>query len=439
VDGEKVPPGDALTAIPGNDGQPVLTTDNLLGLKRDIEDFLGSAAVRHVASHFVNCTAGGALIKGVDRAGFESFCEGLATAELLPAGWFSEKPVASQAISGIRDLEQALDVYASLADRLVSVCRRLIKNLNDPNVDFEVIRQDQARLHELMGREQATRSGAVVSEWLNVLLSNVDDLMKQTPGMISHDPDPVAQLSFLIARFRLVGDLASDIQSDLRAVGLRLRVQLNLPGSKRIPAINLNAVPYVFESFRRHAIATIRGGNEKLAGFLERSRPVDVSQMFRITWMNQVVPYVQIRLEDGRWQPLSSFLSMYPDALRDILEMERSLQFDVQKQGLVLVGGGNWIHVLAFAKKFPAAEVMVVDPWLDLFNHLIERGSFLHHLSPRGLVVAADERAGDWRTLCQSRLQEWTQAGRSVVMYTPPGCVEVPGIVALKTEIEALL
>ncbi len=439
VDGEKVPPGDALTSIPGNEGVPVSTTDNLLGLKRDIEDFLGSAAARHLSTHFINCTAGGALIQGVARSSFEAFCEKIDRVEVLPAGWFSDKPTCGPDMAGVRELEQAMATYASLADRLVTVCKRLIKHLNDLSVDFDVIRQDQARLQELMSREQAARSGAVVSEWLNVMLSNVDDLMKQTPGMISNDPDPVVQLTFLLARFRLVGDLANDLHSDLRAVGTRLRAQFNLPGSKRIPAVNLDAVPYVFESFRRHALSTIRGGNEELASYLERSRPVEVGHRFRITWMNQVVPYVQVRMEDGRWQPLSSFLAMYQDAVRDIQEMERSLQFDVQRQGLIMVGGGNWIHAMVFAKKFPGAEVMVVDPWLDLFNHLIERGCFLHSLSPRGLVIAADERVGDWRALCQSRVQEWTQAGRMPVLYSPPGCCLVPEIVTLKKEIEALL
>lgn len=437
VGGETVSDGDALVTVDGNDGRPVLATHDLLVLKEAVEDYFSSPTVRHGSTRFVNCTRGGARIAGVDRLAFEQFCEGLAQAAPVPMDWLMPADTPPQNLKCVRLLADAVETYAGLADRLVELCKRMGRDLSDPGVDMGAIRKAQARLQDLLARETTLRDEPVAGIWLNTLLAKVDDIMEQTPGLISQETDPHAQLALLQARFRLLSDLCGDIVSDLRPATVA-RSKNGKEGKARTGRVDLTVEPYRFRSFRRHAISLIRPGNEALAGFLDRSDPVDISPTFLVTWMNQVVPYVQMCDAADAWRPMSSFLSMYDDALRDLSNLAPEPGFDPVRHGLVMVGGGNWIYPLVFAKRHPGAELIVVDPWLDLFNHLIERGQFLHPLMPHGLVVAADDRAGDWRAVCASRLSAWQRSGRTPLFFIPPPLRTLPVIQTLATTVSTL-
>lgn len=449
VDGTMSPSGDQLVPIAGNEGKTVVTTAKMAGLKRDVEDYIRDVTSRVSGLQIVNCTAGGAIIEGTTRKGFALFCEEAASRVMpvhLPAAEVDGDQPWFDRVNRIAD---DLKHYSEIASRLVKVCSALRKSLDTAAPDLDRVRADQTRLQNLMIREQDARTVEIASEWLNVILHYVDEILRQTPGMIREENDPVAQLRFLATRFRFAGDLCDDLISDLSSVGSQLRRIDKDPGGTGLhnavfaagegmsPA-DLKITPYVFRSFRRHAIASIRESNAGLASFLENDRHGDISDRFRIRWMNQLVPYVEIRCEDGAWKPLSSFLSMYSDAMSDMRGLQTGTGFDPRRHCLVLVCPGNWMHAFVMGKLFPAAEVMIVDPWPDLLSHLIERGCFLYPLPPRVLIVAADARVGQWRLLCAERLAGWKRAGRSPVFFVPPACRELSGIAEIEKDLRSL-
>ncbi|MEI6807429.1 MAG: 6-hydroxymethylpterin diphosphokinase MptE-like protein [bacterium] len=449
VDGTISPSGDPLVSVDGNEGKAVFTTAQMIGLKRDMEDYIRDVTSRTPGLRIENCTEGGAVIDGTTRKQFVLFCEEAARGDLpvhLPAAEIAGEPVW---FGRVNQLADDLKHYSEIARRLVKACSALRKSLDTASPDLDRIREGQARLNDLMTSEPPARTVEIASEWLNVILHYVDEILRQTPGMIREENDPCAQLRFLSTRFRFAGDICADLISDLKSVGAQLRLINESPGGpsthnahfatgKGMSVADLKVTPYVFLSFRRHAVASIREGNPGLASFLEADRPGDISDRFRIRWMNQLVPYVEIKCEDGAWKPLSSFLSMYSDAMSDMRGLQTGMGFDSRRHGLVLVCPGNWMHAFAMGKVFPAAEVMIVDPWPDLLSHLIERGCFLYPLPPRALIVAADARAGQWRSLCAGRLDEWKRAGRSPVFFVPPACRELSGIAEIEKDLRSL-
>lgn len=444
VDGERIAPGDLLVSVPGNEDKTVSATACLLALKRAIEDYVRDVTAGNAGLRIVNCTEGGALIEGALRGRFDQWCEEVSSREHSSDLLVEEIPGEAAWSGQVKSLADGMDGYAAMADKIVQVCRRLNRNLADSTSDFIRIRNDQARLQGLMIREQEARAGEMIAEWPNTILHYTDEIMRQTPGMIREDADPVAQLRFLESRFRLAGGLCAELATDLRAVRSQLLQMEGETGKKHARPCDLINAPYVFRSFRRHAVAVVRcGGNETLATYLEAHPSGDERGEFRVTWMNQVVPYVEIRKGNGgkgdaAWHPLSGFLSMYSDAVRDIRDLERRSGFDPSRHGLVLVCPGNWIYAFAFGKAFPSAEAIIVEPWLDLFSRLIERGCFLYPLSPGALIVAADERVGDWRAVCAGRLGEWKRSGKEPVFFVPPACRAVQGIPELENQIRSL-
>jgi hypothetical protein len=438
VDGEKTPPGDATTAIAANDGGTVLATGNLLGLKQDMEDFIRNVTANRREIQIMNCTRGGAVIDGTIRGNFEQFCSETISNRTKPDPC-TDVPAGSPCCSDmLQQLCSRMGKYSQLAGRLVQVCANLDGALTESTFDFEKVRGYQSRLKDLMADEQEARTGEVAAEWLNLILHNVDELMLQIPGIIADHAEPMAQVRFLEERFRFAGDLCADITSDLRAVSSQL-CQLEDTTMAPNPAQHtIKEAPYVFGGFRRYAIRFIHHANRRLASYLEAHKPVVQTGRFRLTWMNQIVPYVAIRQNNGTWRPLSSFLSMYDDATRDVRQLPKEHGFNISTHGFVLICPGSWVHAFVFGKMFPSANVIIVDPWLDLFSQIIERGCFLHTLSSGALIVAADERCGDWKSLCSTRLQEWKRQGLAPLFFVPPGCRDVPGIPELEMNIRSM-
>lgn len=422
AEGDPVAGGDQLTEIPGNDGRPVLATTDLMGLREGVESYLRLLAQLvekgKARTEVVNGTRGGAVIAGAGRISFEEFCGSVPAKATAPALVERGKPVAPD-LDRFDRIVGSFAQYAAVAGDLVEVCRRMRRELDAYPASVQKIRALQGEMQAGMRREEAVRSPEESAPLLNSMMLQVDDTMKQIPGLVTEEVNPAAQLAFLQTRFRFARDLCMDLHGEM-AGAARAMAQ---PGANaRTP----QGSPCVFQSFKKLAIDFIRRENDELAAFLARPAQETLEQ-FKIAWVNQLVPYVRVR-QGETWTPLSSFISMYEQGTQDVEAFLASSGFDPSRHSLTVVGAGNWVLVMELSKRFPFAQMMVVDPWPDLLAKMIERGLFIHKLPPKTLVVCAGEGFRKWRALCADRLNAWKKKGLQNLFFVHPQAGGFPEI-----------
>ncbi len=430
AEGGSVASGDQLTEIPGNDGRPVLATTDLAGLREGVESYLRLLAklneTSKVRTEVVNCTRGGAVINGAGRMSFEDFCGAVPAEARVPVLCEAGAPVLPD-LDRLNRVVALFEQYGAVAGNLVEVCRRMRRELDAYPLNMQKVRALQEELQAGLRREEEVRSAKEAVPLLNSILLQTDEVMKQVPGLVTEEVNPAAQLEFLLARFRFARDLCADFHGEL-AEAARAIAQ---PGREPVA---VRGSPYIFQSFKKLAVDFVRRENDELATFLARPA-VAKPEQFKMAWINQMVPYVRVRRGED-WVPLSSFLSMYEQADRDVKAFEERFGFEPARHAVTFVGAGNWVQVVAFSRHFPAAQAMVVDPWPDLLAQMIERGLFIHRLPPKTLVVCADERFKKWRKLCAARLDEWNKRGLQNVFFVHPQAGELPEIQQLLAQLK---
>jgi hypothetical protein len=410
VDGGHVDEGDGLESVPGNEGRTVQATHDLNLLRRSIQEYLTMTASTGRPEIF-NCTHGGAVIEGTTRLSLDDFGRSPANSSRRPTAIFESTEPQPCPATHIETLAAAIEDYALTAIRILNCCSRLRNLLVTRTTNTRRIREAQLILHELLRHEEDIRSAEIPGKWIHTILQHVDTVLRETPGLTGTDVDLSGQLSFLASRFRFAGDLSQDILDDLD------RTQKQLHGTIPPTGSACPATPYRFESFRIQAMDFIRNGNSDLAAILENNRLVPAEDRFHVAWKNQIVPYVRIREADGQWKALSNLLSMSAAAERDVRQFVTSTGYDKRRHGAVIVAPGNWIGPMTFSKMNPEAELIVVEPWLDLFSAMIDRGCFLHFLPKKTLILAADSRIETWKELFKERIGVWRLRGLSPLFF----------------------
>ncbi|MBI3986970.1 MAG: DUF115 domain-containing protein [Lentisphaerae bacterium] len=456
VDDNRVGDRDSLIEAPGNEGRTVLTTRDLAGLRDALEQYLRLLKKEAVnsavpAPDIWNCTEGGAVIQGTVRRSLTDFAQALDPAASAPppaalgaqplrAGVFFRRDASATAMAGrLDDVAVRLKEYGAGVETLVLECKRLRKELETHPISMERVRRRQDALNESLGQEERRRADDALAPWVAPLLEFTDHIMKETPGCLSQDPDPVVQLNYLQQRFAFAGDLCADLRGDLDWARARLPnaenpglAGLNADVSGVVPTLRevgtkTERHPYEFKSFRRQALNVIRPGNRLLADWLERYSG-DIPPRFHIHWLNQFVPYVTVQIRENVWKPLSGFLSIVEDAQADVDRFVVGSGFDPARHAVVVVAPGNWIHAIEFARRYPRAEMLVAEPWPELLAVLMSRGCFLHHFPSGVLVVGAHEALKGWETLYADRLQSWKRRNLDPKFFVHPFAAEIPEI-----------
>jgi hypothetical protein len=409
IDGNRIDKADQLQKIMGNEGHSVLATRDLIELRKAIETYLASLDKADAGQDKVavfNCTHGGAYIQGTQRMALDEFCVRYAGKTPKPSITETASFPIPDIQADIECLVSSLRSYAEVAMAISTICAELRGEIESKQLNMTRIRQRQVGLQALMQKEQQCRA-AENGFLLNVLIHFVDTIMKETPGLITAENDPILQMNLLDSRFLFAAELCGDIGSDLAAVTSLLQQ----PRDEQTVPSEIDGDAYSFPSFRRQALRFIRRNNPELASYLENQRPPLPPDKFRISWINQFIPYVQVRRSTGEWQANSGFFSMYERASADIETFLGRTGFDARCHALIFTEPCNWIHVIEFARRQPDAEVIVLDPWSELLSALIDRGVFLHRLNPHTLIIGLHPDLRDGAELASRRLAEWKERG----------------------------
>jgi hypothetical protein len=239
--------------------------------------------------------------------------------------------------------------------------------------------------------------------------------------------DPLCQVDFLNERFSYLAGLCGDVEADL---------DFALDGGRQDSA-GVSEAPFVFKAFAGTALSLVRRNNPVYADVLSRLSPEPGSR-FRISWVDQRLPFVQVR-EHEQWVGLSRFVSMYEDAGRMVDRFVGATGYHAGTHAVVFAGPGNWAHVVEFAKRYPAAEMIIADPWPALFAQLAERGCFVHRLPASALILGTIPSCSDWRDLFASRIRAWRDAGRDILVFEHPERSRISDIDTLTRELRELV
>lgn len=425
VDGAVWDNGDPIVPVPGNEGGTVPSTESLVVIREALEDYLACLSAEPTAPRpalaIRNCTHGGAAVKHTVRDTLKNFCaHGTPLPADLQVVGTGALPAWSDSV--LAGAAAALETYRALAAAIPPCCRRLRRELERYPIRMPAVRKLQQQLSELVAREGTTRAHSDTALLINPLIQCADVVMEQTPQSRPEDrpgTDPFLQIDFLRNRFGFIADLCDDLAGDLERAG---RLPAAEPGGPYEPGR-----PYVFRGFRRLGLATLARRNAELAAWLERRAPAESDARFQIKWMNQCVPHVALRTSDGQSLPLSSFVSMHQAARRYVDRLAARTAFDPAADAAVFIAPVNWTQLLAFAERYPRAELLVVEPWPELLAQLIERGAFLHRM-PDAMTVAGVADGLRWEQTCRNVLRAWGRAGRNVLLLPHPRAGGLPEV-----------
>lgn len=419
--------GDELLDIPGNEGRTVRTNRDLLSLREAIEDYLaGLPPGSDGQPRVINCTLGGALIRGAGRQSLEEFLAHAPSLQPRPILFLNTSRPTPDA-SGLDQLTAELSSFRATSLNAVDACRVLRRELERYPLRMPAVRKAQQTLQAAVRQESeliaASRSGA----WMKLLSQNADRLCRETPALVSDSSEPAKQLTFLQARYVLLAELTDDVLTLLK------------PAAAHIAAPDVTTAPLpsatIFDSFRRLGLRLLHPANPEAAAALADRSIWPLTDRFRIRLVNQAHQHVSVRLANGHWHALSALFSMIEEARADVDRAAAAHHFDPTRHGLTLVAPGNWIHAVTWAERFRELDLVIVEPWPELFSNLLDVGCFLHRLPPSVLVLCVGNRFPSWRRIYEERLVRRRHEGRETLVFTPPRCADLPEVQTLLAEL----
>ncbi len=311
----------------------------------------------------------------------------------------------SLALETLRELEQE----QSALNAVLNSCRTLARELDWYPQRIPAIKRAQKEIEQSIQAEADFRSGAVCMSWLNTVFQVADQMMKETPGLVSEESDPQKQLRFLNRRYAMVNRFCADLHLSLSQGG----------------------DPHCFSAFFEENKAAIQKGNPALAERLGCIAP-GVLPDFDIHWINQVVPYVK-RQVNGAWRELSAFISIFTEARCVVNRFVAETGFDPEHDALTVVAPGNWVYVLEWIRRYPMLELAVIEPWPELLAQLMWRGCFLHRLPETACVVHR------WTDPLYVQCRNgWKRRGLRPLQFVSPHVAELPDVVSLLRNLELL-
>ena len=430
--GEWVDGDEQLVDLPGNEGRRVLATVDLAGLHEAIEKYLIEIGHLFELSGrkilMCNCTNGGAAIGGTVRMDLKSFEEGIPAEARLPT-LHEPGPAVMPPHAKLAALSAGLRNYDAAARDVVRCCTQLRRDLEALPFNVDRVRRRQDELRALMQREEEARADEAIGLWVHSLLEYVDEQMKKSPGLVSDVIDPRVQLRCLRARYDMVADLCAEIRQDIDQACARLAATEISPAETS---------PYHFNTFRRQGLRFIGTRNKELSRFLERRSSLSFADRFKVHWVNQMIPYVKIARPPDGWVPLNSFVSMFDQARADVDRFLAATNFSTGRHGVTCVAPGNWAHLIVLAIRFSSVPLIVIDPWPDLLQAMIERGLFLHRLPADTLIIGVHEKLPGWDDLYRRRLREWSAEGISNILWVHPRAHRLPDVPELFERVKIL-
>jgi hypothetical protein len=391
--------------LPAANGNGTVVTDrSLQGLYEAINRYLST--VDKISGLKLVNVSGGAALEGTEVAQLDEWFRSMECAD-VPALFSVESIDICTAMlsSTITELKAGLQQL----DLILKNTRSLTNELERHPIRMENVKRKQKALECEIQSGETVRQQVVCAPILHTLFHHADEIMKETPGMITEDPDPVVQLHYLTRRYGLVKRLYNDV----------------------LTALEKGADPLSFSAFLQENRATLKRCNPDFAERVMEFNDV-TSPDFDVRCFNQLVPYVK-RKVDGAWKELSAFSSMFREAADVVDSFVKETGFDPQNDALTVVAPGNWVYVLEFLRRYPMLELAILEPWPELLGQLMSRGCFLHQLPANALVVET------WaNSLYMQRRGRWNQMGMRKTVFVSPHVENMPDVKAWVRNLEVL-
>lgn len=417
--------------LPAHDGGTVRSTVGLAELREALESFLRSVnrafAGRTPAPLLLNCTQGGARIEGLERLELEAFFRGVEPGA-RPEQLVETVSVPTFAVSVVAELGQDFEKMARLAADAALAADRLARLA--PDAASEVCSRAKGELHDALIRETSFGAHGTRAVWRQPLVSFADAILREfipPPGWGGCEEN----LEQIRQRALLIEDLSRDLADDLAWV------VTSLERDDRSCSSRGARIPHAFLGFRRLAMRCLAPRNPELAEWMGQQRfPAEVLEdRFQAFWFNQMAPYARVRTLTGDWIALTRIGKVSDQARTDVDQWLESAFFEPDRQAVLFLAPGTWLHVMEFARRFPTARVAVLEPWLDWFLALCDHGCLVHALPPGALVVAADERLPGWHPLLTARLREWRESGLAIKLFVHPRAGTLPDVAVLRQQV----
>lgn len=422
-----------LVDVPANDGGTVRATRDLAVLREALEEYLDiirqAFARAPEQPQVVNCTEGGARIRGTERMTLGAFCSSIKT----PAPVTSlelKKAEGSGLINLAYGMVDCAGGYAAATGRVLECVRSLQEETARSMPGSESLEQAEQRLDQALFEEAEWLVQHEGERWLTPLVQHAARLDAETPGLLAEAREGSGRLCYLERHYQVLRDLAEEIRGDLRAV---------LGDGTQPAALRPDRDASRFVSFRSLALSCIQRNNSELGEWLRGQSDLRPSDRFRFRWKNQMIPGMEVRpLNGGDFVSVAGEWSMVEEARDEVQAFVQSAAFDPARHGIVVVAPCNWVHVLELLGRYPSVRLIIVEPWLDVLNELILHGCFLHRLPSDALLVGADARLGKWEQQFLSALAVWKNENIRPLFFTPCRVADQEDLRALRARLEAL-
>ena len=351
-----------------------------------------------------NCSGGAALNHTV----VGTLAEWGATCPSVPKPkrfYFTQPiPEMQEQIPEIVSLELNREI-ASL-DLVLKSCRNLYCELERYPVKLNQLKRKQVLLQEAMQAETDLHVGFHCVAWIHTVFHVADQIMNETPGMVSNEPDPAAQLNYLTRRYRLVKRLCQDL----------------------LDSIDGKVMPRQFSAYFEENLAAIARNNPALADRLRVLSCEGVPDGFTLHWFNQILPMIR---RNG--VALSGGSNFFHEAREQVDRFIDESGFNPAFHALTVVAPGNYVYVLEFMRRFPNLNLVVIDPWPQVLAQVLSGGCFLHRLPLSACIVNM------WADpLYISRRNGWRNRGMKELRFVSPHVAEFSDVIAMQRNLELL-
>ena len=397
----------SLMQIDGNSGEKVFTTPEFDVLRKSIENYIDTLPGN---IEIYNGTEDGALIKNIPHRGL---------ADLLRRNASAEKNISLE-ISGKSRLSFSFDGIISdikktvlHTDSKISAAEAFYNSILTGEQDK--IKGPQALFNKLIG-EKVTLSDKRAFEYLNQETGNfIDNTMSSLPELRVLDlNNPLTQLVLFIKRSLLQKDLFCDLLSDMT-------------GSSRPDR------PMTFSAFRNFALRFIAASNP---GFAEYLDGLDVEKSpFKMVFSLQELPIVVKFAANGKTIFSYSVFEHSKKAREFANTLAEKYSVNPEKDALVFAAPVNYQNVVETAKKYPDADMMIVEIWPELLNQLISSAMFFNELPEKTIVAGPD----DLESLVAPTIIRWRDSGKRILVVNTPESAEIDEAASLTESIRRLL
>ncbi len=393
---------ESLTLVEGYNGKKVYATDSLIALRKSMELYFADLAVLSPQVNVINCSKRGAIIRGITRDDFKNISK-LIEKDPAPLTQieFSEKEIDINRVESL--LKRQKEIFNKVAEKNGEVVK-IIQDLEQYAVLDD---QKIGWLYQAMHQEAASREGMEERLFIMPIFQSLSfiDYTINSNAFRNDFRDQLIAIKFF---YSLLRDALLEVKKDIEQI-LEKNVE-----EKR----TLN--PKVFEAFSNYACNLIGRKNPEFANWLVKNHKLDYNQEeFSVRWQQQYLPFVLMRDGADKWMALSS--SKVPQWGNEVVEdFVKCNRYNPDNDAVVFWIGCNWAHICAFAKRFQFANMLVLEPYVELFSYIIRRGLFLYFLPINSIIIGIHNELKNSLELYNQEIERWKSERKRILLFEHP-------------------